>query len=75
MEEAKADLPRAALGTLLHLGDPDGTAVAYRTLCAVYELHGLDMFAWMYYPKTDFEREHFYKGKSEGKAEGRAERA
>jgi hypothetical protein len=49
VEAAKADLPRAALGTLLHLSGPDGTAVAHRTLRAVYELHGLDMFVWMYY--------------------------
>ncbi len=49
VEAAKADLPRAALGTLLHLSDPDGTEVAYRTLRAVYELHGLDMFVWLYY--------------------------
>jgi len=49
VEAAKADLPRAALGTLLHLSDPDGAAVAYRTLCAVNELHGLDMYVWMYY--------------------------
>ncbi len=46
---AKADRPRAALGTRLHLSDPDGAAVAYRTLCATYELHGLDMFVWLYY--------------------------
>lgn len=43
VEEAKADLPRAALGALLHLSAPDGTAVACRTLRAVYELHGLDI--------------------------------
>jgi hypothetical protein len=49
VEAAKADLPRAALGTLLHLSDPDGAVVAYRTLSAVYELHGLDMFVWLYY--------------------------
>jgi len=77
-------------------GHPDGTAVAYRTLRAVYELQRFDMFVWMYYlirgiareerfaeierlimldtqthfiPRPPSEREHFYKGKSEGKAE------
>src|SRR5262249_19527301 len=49
VEAAKADLPRAALGTLLHLGDPDGAEVAYRTLRALYEERGLDMLIWMYY--------------------------
>jgi len=48
VEAAKADLPRAALGTMLHLGDPDGAEVAYRTLRAAYEVYGLDMLAWMY---------------------------
>ncbi len=96
VEAAKADLPRAALGMLLHLSDADGPAAACRTLRAVFETHGLDMFAWLYYlvrgiahkdrfaeierlimfsaptpfiPQTDFEAEHFYKGKREGKAE------
>lgn len=99
LEAVKADLPRAALGALLHLSDADGTQVACRTLRAVYELHGLDLFVWMYYlvrgivgderfaeierltmfnrqipfiPKTDFEREHFYRGKAEGEARGEA---
>jgi hypothetical protein len=49
VEAAKADLPSAALGTLLHLSAPDAPASAYRTLRAVYELHGLDMFVWLYY--------------------------
>lgn len=49
VEAAKADLPRAALGALLHLSEPDGALAAYRTLRAVYDLHGLDMLAWLYY--------------------------
>ena len=49
VEAAKADLARAALGALLHLSDPDGALAAYRTLRAVYELHGLDMLVWLYY--------------------------
>jgi hypothetical protein len=49
VEAAKADLPCAALGALLHLSDPDGAVAAYRTLRAVYEVHGLDMLVWLYY--------------------------